>query len=326
MVLAAGAGGVAAGTSQLVAHAATKSALFLAAGTWLTALGTKALPALRGAARRFPLVGVTFTVAAASLAGLPPLSLWVTKDEVLAAALARSPALYATGLAGAVISAVYSAKAAWFVWQPEPAEAQTGWDIEQPGTREVASPARAPLVALAGCAAVRVVRNATFAARTRCGSRHQNAMSAQLVAPITSHPISSSTSPVAVAVTVTVTVTVTSMAPANSSMMPVNLERASSGPNSPEAKSSTARVTAATVTTRIAESPSTAIRASIPASNGAVASGRRTAPAIASARVTGAAATPSAGATRSVRRPVHASSAPAPSGTATSNQASIATP
>lgn len=154
MVLAAGAGGVAAGTSQLVAHAATKSALFLAAGAWLTTLGTKALPALRGAARRFPLVGVTFTIAAASLAGLPPLSLWVTKDEVIAAALACSPALYATGLAGAVISAVYSAKAAWFVWQPEPAEAQTGWDTEQPGTRMVAAPARAPLAALAGCAAV----------------------------------------------------------------------------------------------------------------------------------------------------------------------------
>ncbi len=153
MVLAAGAGGVAAGTAQLVAHAATKSALFLAAGAWLSALGTKSLPALRGAARRYPLVGVTFTICAASLAGLPPLSLWVTKDEVLAAALARSPALYATGLAAAVISTVYSAKAAWFVWQPEPAGAQTGWDTEQPGTREVAAPARAALLALAGCAA-----------------------------------------------------------------------------------------------------------------------------------------------------------------------------
>lgn len=154
MVLAAGAGGVAAGTSQLVAHAATKSALFLAAGAWLTALGTKALPALRGASRRYPVVGVTFTIAAASLAGLAPLSLWVTKDEVLAAALARSPVLYAAGLAAAVISAVYSAKAAWFVWQPEPAGAQTGWDTEQPGTREVPVRARVPLVVLAGCAAV----------------------------------------------------------------------------------------------------------------------------------------------------------------------------
>ena len=153
MVLAAGAGGVVAGTSQLVAHAATKSALFLAAGAWLTALGTKALPALRGAARRYRLVGVTFTIAAASLAGLAPLSLWVSKDEVLAAALAASPALYATGLAGAVISAVYSAKAAWFVWRPEPAGVAAGWDTEQPGTREVAAPARAPLVMLATCAA-----------------------------------------------------------------------------------------------------------------------------------------------------------------------------
>lgn len=156
MVLAAGAGGVAGGTAQLVAHAATKSALFLAAGAWLTALGTKALPALRGAARRYPLVGVTFTVAAASLAGLPPLSLWVTKDEVLAAALERNPALYAVGLAAAVISASYSVKALWFVWRPEPG-AEAGWDTEHAGTRNVPAAGRPALVVLAGAAAGLVV-------------------------------------------------------------------------------------------------------------------------------------------------------------------------
>ena len=47
MVLAAGAGGIAGGTLQLVAHAAVKSLLFLAAGAWLATLGTKQLPALR---------------------------------------------------------------------------------------------------------------------------------------------------------------------------------------------------------------------------------------------------------------------------------------
>jgi NADH-quinone oxidoreductase subunit L len=120
MVLAAGAGGVAGGALQLVAHAATKSLLFLAAGAWLVVLGTKQLGELRGAARRYPLVGVTFTVGAASLAGLPPLSLWVTKDLVLAAALKESVALYVVGLAAALISAVYSAKAAWWIWQPLP--------------------------------------------------------------------------------------------------------------------------------------------------------------------------------------------------------------
>lgn len=146
MVLAAGAGGTAAGALQLVAHAATKSLLFLAAGAWLVALGTKQLPGLRGAARRFPLVGVTFTVGAAALAGLPPLSLWVTKDAVLAAALEGRPALYAVGLAAAGTSAVYSAKAVWFVWQPAAPEPVP---LEEEPTGRVAASMRPPLVVLA---------------------------------------------------------------------------------------------------------------------------------------------------------------------------------
>ena len=154
IVLAAGVGGVAGGTSQFVAHAATKAALFLAAGAWLTALGTKALPALRGAARRYPLLGVPFTVAAASLAGLPPLSLWVSKDGVLAVAVVRSPALYVAGLLGAVIAAAYSAKAVWFVWRPEPGDAAAGWDTEERGTRRVSAFAPPVLVTLAGSSAV----------------------------------------------------------------------------------------------------------------------------------------------------------------------------
>jgi NADH:ubiquinone oxidoreductase subunit 5 (subunit L)/multisubunit Na+/H+ antiporter MnhA subunit len=149
MVLAAGAGGRAGGVMQLVAHAAVKSLLFLAAGAWLTALGTKRLGALRGAARQYPLAGVAFTAGAVALAGLPPASLWVTKDEVLAAALRHGPALYATGLAAAVVSAVYSIKALWYVWQPVPAGAAAGYDPEQPGTRRLARMAGVPLVVLA---------------------------------------------------------------------------------------------------------------------------------------------------------------------------------
>ena len=153
MVLAAGAGGVAGGVMQLVAHAATKSLLFLAAGAWLTALGTKQLGALRGAARRYPVVGAAFTVGALTLAGLPPASLWVTKDEVLAAALHQGTALYATGLAAAVVSAVYSIKALWYVWQPVPAGAAFGYDTERAGTRRVARVAVPPLIVLAAAAA-----------------------------------------------------------------------------------------------------------------------------------------------------------------------------
>lgn len=116
IVLAAGTGGVAAGAGQLVAHALTKSLLFLCAGAWLTALGTKNLAELRGAARRHPVVGVTFTAGGVVLAGVPPLSIWATKDHVLAGALHESTPLYLVGLAAAALSAAYAVLAVVLVW------------------------------------------------------------------------------------------------------------------------------------------------------------------------------------------------------------------
>lgn len=111
VVLAAGLGATAAGSSHLVAHAAVKAGLFLAAGLWLTALGTTRLSALGGAARTWPVVGACAAAALVSLAGLPPFALWATKDAVLAGALERSPLLYLTGLAGAALAAGYAARA-----------------------------------------------------------------------------------------------------------------------------------------------------------------------------------------------------------------------
>ncbi len=97
VVLAAGLSAVAAGSAHLLAHAATKALLFLAAGAWLSALGTRQLSSLGGVGRRWPAVGVSATVGLLALAGVAPLSLWATKDEVLAAALRSSPALYLVG-------------------------------------------------------------------------------------------------------------------------------------------------------------------------------------------------------------------------------------
>ncbi|MEU4250378.1 proton-conducting transporter membrane subunit [Amycolatopsis sp. NPDC026612] len=118
MVLAAGAGGPAAGAGQLVAHAATKSLLFLGAGAWLVGLGTKDLRRLEGAARRYPLLGVVFTIGALTLAGVPPLSIWLSKDAVLATALADSTALYVAGLAAALVSGAYVGRVLAIVWKP----------------------------------------------------------------------------------------------------------------------------------------------------------------------------------------------------------------
>ncbi|WNV73755.1 proton-conducting transporter membrane subunit [Geodermatophilus sp. DSM 44513] len=154
VVLAAGVASVSGGVAHLVAHAATKALLFLAAGAWLTALGTRQLPALRGAARRYPVVGACATVGALSLAGVAPLSLWATKDDVLAAARERSPALYAVGLAAAALSAAYAAKVLWTVWREPPADAARGYDTEQRGTRRVHRLQQGPLLVLAAGAAV----------------------------------------------------------------------------------------------------------------------------------------------------------------------------
>lgn len=152
VVLAAGVGSVAGGTAQLVAHAATKALLFLAAGAWLTALGTKDLDGLVGVARRWPLLGGCATVGAAALAGLPPFSLWATKDAVLAAALQTSPWLYTVGLAAAALSAAYAAKILVVIWRrPSPAQtarARSHLDEEEQGTRAVNTWQRIPLLPL----------------------------------------------------------------------------------------------------------------------------------------------------------------------------------
>ncbi|WP_369131545.1 proton-conducting transporter transmembrane domain-containing protein, partial [Modestobacter roseus] len=152
VVLGAGVGSVAGGTAHLVAHAATKALLFLVAGAWLTALGTKQLTALRGAARRWPLVGVCAAVGALALAGVVPLSLWATKDEVLAGAREESLPLYLVGLAAAALSAGYAGKVLWLVWRPvpgDPANDTDELDTEEEGTRRVGGLQQAPLVVLA---------------------------------------------------------------------------------------------------------------------------------------------------------------------------------
>jgi NADH:ubiquinone oxidoreductase subunit 5 (subunit L)/multisubunit Na+/H+ antiporter MnhA subunit len=124
VILAAGVGARTAGLVHLVAHAATKAGLFLAAGAWLSALGTRRLAGLRGQVARWPVVRVGATVALLALAGAPPLSLWASKDLVLAAALHQSPALYAVGLVGAALSAAYAGAVLRVLWAPvRPAEA-----------------------------------------------------------------------------------------------------------------------------------------------------------------------------------------------------------
>ena len=155
VVLAAGLGATAGGAAHLVAHAAVKSALFLAAGAWLSSRGVKALRSLRGAAREDRVLGAATAVALLTLAGIPPLSLWLTKDSVLAVAREESIPLYLLGLVGSVLSAAYAGRALGvLVTVRRRSEAPDPRDVEEEPTGRVAPTAVATVVLLATAGAL----------------------------------------------------------------------------------------------------------------------------------------------------------------------------
>lgn len=76
-----------------LAHATYKSALFLCAGAYDHAVGSRALPELAGSARRLPLTTGAMVLACLSMSGLPPALGYVGKEEALKGALHPPDAL-----------------------------------------------------------------------------------------------------------------------------------------------------------------------------------------------------------------------------------------
>lgn len=85
MFVGAAAGGPAVAVFHLVAHAAGKAGLFLAAGIFQHARGTTALEGLRGAGHDDRAAFAGFTVNALSIAAVPPLAAFWSKEHIAAA-------------------------------------------------------------------------------------------------------------------------------------------------------------------------------------------------------------------------------------------------
>lgn len=132
MLLAVGAGAPVAALFHLTAHAAMKSSLFLGAGVFQHARGSTAFADLGGVGRERRLAFAGFVVAGLALAGVPPLSGFFSKDAIIAASFA-SPYAVVLGplaLAGALLSAIYVARAIRLLWRGEgegSSVAGTGW-------------------------------------------------------------------------------------------------------------------------------------------------------------------------------------------------------
>jgi len=120
MFLGIGVGAYGAAVFHLATHAFFKACLFLGAGAVITQCGhTNDMRHYGGLWTRMPTTAKTFLIATLALAGLPPLSGFMSKDEILAKALLSnhgSAILWALGTAGAVLTSFYMFRAVYMTF------------------------------------------------------------------------------------------------------------------------------------------------------------------------------------------------------------------
>src|SRR4029434_3368720 len=121
MFVALGVDTYAVALSHLYTHAFFKACLFLGAGSVIHALGGEQdIRKMGGLARRIPVTFVTFAVATAAIAGIPPLAGFFSKDEILWYAFASGRVgptlLYATMIATAFMTAFYMFRLLWLTF------------------------------------------------------------------------------------------------------------------------------------------------------------------------------------------------------------------
>ena len=121
MFVALGVGAYGVAIFHLYTHAFFKACLFLGAGSVIHALGGEQdIRKMGGLARRIPITFVTFAVATAAIAGIPPLAGFFSKDEILWFAFASSRGgavlLYVTMATTALLTAFYMFRLLWLTF------------------------------------------------------------------------------------------------------------------------------------------------------------------------------------------------------------------
>ena len=101
--------GMAAALLHMLFHAIIKILAFFCAGCVLHSCGRVYVRELSGLGKRMPVTFATFTVSAIALTGIPPLSGFVSKFQLLAAASAAEQPMAYVGMAALLISALLTA-------------------------------------------------------------------------------------------------------------------------------------------------------------------------------------------------------------------------
>ena len=140
-----------AGLALLLAHALFKATLFLVVGIIDHSTGTRDLRELTGLARRMPVLTVAAALAAASMAGVPPLLGYVAKESVLVALVDVARDGDGTGITttngwllvagvvvGSILTAAYSARFLWGAFANRDVESPPS--VHSPSAAFVAAP------------------------------------------------------------------------------------------------------------------------------------------------------------------------------------------
>ena len=109
MFIGVGVGAYTAGVFHLFTHAFFKGLMFLAAGSVMHAMSNELdMRKMGGLLSKMKITGITFWIGALAIAGVPPLSGFWSKDEILASAYKSGhPAIWALGVVGAMMTAFY---------------------------------------------------------------------------------------------------------------------------------------------------------------------------------------------------------------------------
>lgn len=117
MFLALGVGAFASAIFHLMTHAFFKALLFLAAGAVIYSLHHEHnIFKMGGLRKKLPVAFWSFMIGSAALAALPPTSGFFSKDAILLAAYEVNPWLWAGGLLGALLTAIYSFRLVFLVF------------------------------------------------------------------------------------------------------------------------------------------------------------------------------------------------------------------
>ena len=121
MFLAAGVGAYGVAIFHVVTHAFFKACLFLGAGSVIHAMsGEQDIRKMGALAKKIPITFATFAVSTAAIAGLPPLSGFFSKDEILwfayGSSFGGSPWLLILASATALLTAFYMFRLLWLTF------------------------------------------------------------------------------------------------------------------------------------------------------------------------------------------------------------------